>query len=875
MDPLTAAALTTAVTTTVSLLVENLSYLISYNCKLIAGVEKSCRDLLEEVKPLNAFLVDNAKLRSNSSQWDVLVDKIRRTVYKAEDVIDKLLVQAKLNEKTHVFKKMVKKTNKDRNFAEEINEILEDVKKILADNQHLFEASPVIDHQPEKVVQEEQGSSLENHEVVGFNEEAEKVISRLFEGLECLDVIPVVGMPGLGKTTLARKIYNDPKIPRRFFSCIWVFVGQSYNNKDILLNILKGFTKRFEEFHDKDEAEIAEEIRGRVANGGKCLIVLDDVWDSNVVDFVKTVFPENNRSHRIMMTTRHEDVARSVNVDPHKLKYLNEKESFQLLEKRAFGNSRCPIELVEHGEGIVEKCSGVPLTIVVIAGALRGRTSELDWKVVKENVGKHLIEEDKLKRCLKIVGLSYNHLPQDRKACFLYFGAFPQGFEIPSWKLIRLWIAEGLIMSNLPGSEIEEIAECYLNDFANRNLVMVMEKRSNGQIKTCRVHDMLHEFCIVQATRLSLIQQVCLTPGQDSPSIQNINTSRRLSIQSSVPTNFISKTTTENHVRSFLCFSSKRKLIDLSNINVQLIPRVFPLIRVLDIESLKFSITGEFYQLFHMRYIAISGDFKELPKLFSCFCNLQTLLLYTSKPTLDIKADIWNMSRLRHLRTNKPANLPPPTISSSCLQTLSLVAPESCKEDVLAKAGNLKKLSIKGKMTALGEFSNFLVLRHLENLTLLNDDMSKALHLPAAFFVYLPKLKKLTLSKTMFEWNEANRLGQLECLEVLKLKESAFMGKSWKMEKEGFRKLQILWIERADFESWEASDCPFPRLRNLVLVSCLNLEAVPLELADLDHLQEMMLDNTSKARESAKEIERKRKEKQTPESVKFKLTIPY
>nr|XP_016481119.1 PREDICTED: putative late blight resistance protein homolog R1B-14 [Nicotiana tabacum] len=292
-------------------------------------------------------------------------------------------------------------------------------------------------------------------------------------------------------------------------------------------------------------------------------------------------------------------------------------------------------------------------------------------------------------------------------------------------------------------------------------------------------------------------------------------------------------------------------------------------------------IPREFYQLFHSRYIAISGDFKELSKFFSYFWNLQTLVLNTPKPTLDIKAGIWNMSRLRHLRTNKPANFPPPTTStSSCLQTLSLVAPESCKEDVLAKASNLKKLSIKGNMatfleTSKGEFSNFLVLERLESLTLLNDYLSRALHLPSALFVYLPKLKKLTLSKTRFEWNEANRLGHLECLEVLKLKENAFTGNSWKMEAGGFRKLQVLWIERAELVSWEASNCSFPRLRNLVFVSCLNLAKVPPELADLEYLQEMVLDNTSKAGDSAKEIERKRKEKQTPESIKFKLTISY
>lgn len=156
MDPFSAVALTTAVTATVNLLVENLSQLISYNWKLYTGLKKSCEDLFDEVKRLNAFLVDNANKRSNSTQWDVLVDKIRRTVYKAEDVVDKLLIQGKLDQENSIAKRWFHKTYKNRNFTQEINEILEEVRTILEENQNLFEASPTIDHQQEKVVQEEQ-----------------------------------------------------------------------------------------------------------------------------------------------------------------------------------------------------------------------------------------------------------------------------------------------------------------------------------------------------------------------------------------------------------------------------------------------------------------------------------------------------------------------------------------------------------------------------------------------------------------------------------------------------------------------------------------------------------------------------------------------
>ncbi|KAK4371102.1 hypothetical protein RND71_010577 [Anisodus tanguticus] len=174
-----------------------------------------------------------------------------------------------------------------------------------------------------------------------------------------------------------------------------------------------------------------------------------------------------------------------------------------------------------------------------------------------------------------------------------------------------------------------------------------------------------------------------------------------------------------------------------------------------------------------------------------------------------------------------------------------MVAPESCKRDVLAKACHIKTLSIRGQMVAF---------------------LESKVQLPAAFFRLVRTVKKLSLANTRFSWSEANRLAQLESLEVLKLKENAFVGESWEPETGGFSTLQVLWIERSELESWEASSLNFPILRHLVLISCDKLKAVPLGLADIHNFQEMRLDNTSKgAVKSAKEIESKK--------PKFKLTI--
>ncbi|KAK6790652.1 hypothetical protein RDI58_009733 [Solanum bulbocastanum] len=861
----------------VNFLVENLLQLLSENIDLIKGVEDEFINLLEEVQHLKAFVDDGAKFHSESSLWDELVKHIQKMIHKAEDVIDKFLVQSKQHREE-------KKVGRffDASHLETIRALTDEIKGIGEEVMNLrgsFPPRPVLEL-PKRGHEITQGLLFDNDEVVGYNEEAEKVITRLVKGREeSLDIIPVVGMPGLGKTILARKIYNDPKLSYEFHSILWVYVGMEYKIKDIYLRILKHFKNSIDEYLNEDEDTLAKVICGFMSNGGRCLIVLDDVWEANVIDHVKRVFPENKKGHRIMMSTRNRYLADYANPDPHNLKFLTTEESFELLEKRVFGKGSCPDELKDVGKRIAGLCSGVPLVVVVTAGALAGSSNTTDWEIVERNMARLYSNYN---RDLGVfVEMSYDRLPQEVQTCLSYCGIFPRDFDIPAWKLIRMWIAEGLIKPQ-QSHTLEEIAEHHLNDLVNRNLVILLQKRSDGQIKTCRLHDMVYLFCRRKAANKWLFQEICTTADNSLPSIQHPDTCRRLCIQPSTLNDFLSTKPNAEHVRSFYCFSSKQKQTELSRNEIKLLHKAFPLMRVLDVESLKFLFSKDFNQLFHLRYIAISGDIKVLPPPFGDFWNLQTLILNTSTsdPTLDVKADIWNLLQLRHLHTNIPAKLPSPTITTgkpSCLQTLSMVAPESCKKDVLAKACHLKKLSIRGQMEAFFEsrsgsgISNLEELKCLEHLKLLNDVlyMNKTVHLPAAFFRLVRTLKKLTLANTRFAWSEAEKLAQLESLEVLKLKENAFMGDTWKPEVGGFSKLRVLWIERAELETWEASNLNYPILRNLVLVYCDKLDAVPVELADIPNLCEMKLENTIKAVKSAKDILELKKSK----NITFKLSI--
>ncbi|KAK4379465.1 hypothetical protein RND71_001327 [Anisodus tanguticus] len=307
------------------------------------------------------------------------------------------------------FSAFLKQAAKLRSENQVLKELVKSIRKVVNHAEDAIDKFPPV---------------VEVDDVVGFDEEAEKVIDRLLEGSDDLEVIPVVGMPGLGKTTLATKIFKHPKIEYEFFTRLWLYVSQSYKTRELYLNIISKLTGKTKHYHDMSEKDLADVVRDILGEGGKYLIVWDDVWPREAWDRIKIAFPKNRKRNRVLLTTRDHNVANYCNEIPHDLKLLTDVESWILLEKKAFHKAKCPPELETPGQSIARKCKGLPLAIVVIVGALigKGKTTK-EWEQVYQ--------------------MSYDDLPYDLKACLLYFGAFPRGFLITAWKLIRLWIAEG------------------------------------------------------------------------------------------------------------------------------------------------------------------------------------------------------------------------------------------------------------------------------------------------------------------------------------------------------------------------------------------------------------------------------------------------
>ncbi|XP_019181311.1 PREDICTED: putative late blight resistance protein homolog R1B-14 [Ipomoea nil] len=873
------AAVTMVAEAVVNGLAETLTGLLSDNFQLISDAHHDVQKLLRCINGFKSILKESRKNRTENEIVKQLVKEIMDVVYRSENLIDQYVVDANI----HVEKKLTslfdfqrrRVVGKIKGILNEIKEIQEkkEYQKVIEDSLLPREHAPSV---------EQKVPIVEEVHVVGFDGEAKTIIQRLMEE-SSYEVISVLGMAGLGKTTLANKVFKSQEIEYHFMHRVWIYVSRLYKKKDVYLQILK----KLQQSNDNDiratEEELGLKIK-QVMEHGKYLIVLDDVWTKETFeDIMHGAFPKRDGC-KVLVTTRKDEVAMTVNSlgEPHRLKFLEPGESWELLENRVFHEKEtCPDDLKPYGEEVAKKCGGLPLAIVIMAGVLCTKERRINkWREVANRYSYFFNTE--VQSYEELIRLSYGDLPDKLKCCFLYLGAFPNGNDIPAAKLMQLWIAEGFIEEE-GGLNMEDIACENLCGLVGRNLVMATQRKPDGEIKTCRVHDMLLQFCKKEAMNETLFNEI---NGMNQQ--QQGSSCRRLSVHCPFE-NFISSTEQKPELRSLLCFATSNG-VQIPPKTIKLLRKAFPLLRVLHFapdDSVIFtSCNTDFFRLFHLKYIAISTTAPVLPKEIENLQNVQTLIVRTTRPTLEIRGDIWNMSRLRHFQTNASANLPSPSASKTKrapfanenLQTLSKVSPLSCTPAALAKASNIKKLGIRGTLAKLLEidpttgsslFQNLGGLKKLVNFKLFNDG-EKLQRLPREF---PENLTNLTLSRTCLQWKELSVLGTLETLEILKLIERAAEGEYWEPIIGGFLYLQVLHIDRTDLRSWNASNKNFPRLRSLVLSNCEELEMIPQSLAHISSLQEIKLKHTKKAITSAQDILKQKQNPTQKSNRRFKLTI--
>ncbi|KAL8045000.1 hypothetical protein ABFX02_08G083100 [Erythranthe guttata] len=652
---------------------------------------------------------------------------------------------------------------------------------------------------------------------VGFDDNAAYILEQLVGGSEQLQITSIFGMPGLGKTTFAMKLFAHPLVYCRFDKCSWSVVSQTYHRRGLLTDILIGLSIEIDQNRilNMDEESLVEQIY-KTLKGRRYLIVMDDIWDSNAWYDVRRCFPDDGNGSRILFTTRNRDVGPPGSII-HELPFLSDEQCWELLEKTVFGNKPCPSNLQGIAKEIAANCCGLPLVVVVISGILSTMEKEVDaWKEVGKNVASY-ISLGGNNFTMQILEFSYENLPERLKPCFLYLGVFPEDKEISFRNLTRLWIAEGFIDKHDKKNSAEDLAEEYLMELIDRSLVIVSERRPYGGVKYCIVHDLLRELCLRKGEEENFLGLVV----EDDYSIYKRG-QHVLSFGSLIAP-------FGQHVRSFHGKVPEPPFYVVSMTSLRVMGFNGSLNPSRDLFGIEF--------LFQLRYLVIN----DLPPSIGSLVNLEYLLVLTLG-TRVITSEIMGMTKLRYVHITHHAKYHEDCGSNSSrtnnIQSLSnimLYKPRDRK--MLKRSPHIRKLKCECKpwhgKNGVYQYPDLRFLSQLESLSMTTyfGPRRAEVNFPAT-------VRKLTISRLGLPWEMMSAIGKMPNLEILRLRCGSFVGKKWETKEGEFQKLRFLVMYKLELDEWNVESSEhFPKLQRLVLFECYNLEEVPSEIGDIGTLQ--------------------------------------
>ncbi|GMQ04122.1 hypothetical protein CsSME_00049650 [Camellia sinensis var. sinensis] len=631
---------------------------------LLSGVREAMEDIRDEFERMSAFLrVADAKEESDP-QLKVWVKQVRDAAYDAEDALDKF----KLHFAHHhgdgfggFLRKVfyLTKTLKARHqIASEIQRIKSRVINISEGHKRYHDKYGILEQGSRSNVvnnswYDYRGDALllEEAKLVGIEMPKRQLMEWLVEGDSGLKVVSVVGMGGLGKTTLVKKVYDDATAKKHFDSHAWLIVSESLRAEDLLKDMIQ---QLFEEIMQP----VPVGVETMSINRLKCLandflkqrryvVVFDDVWNVNAWEAIKYVLPNNNCGSRVILTTRFTHIASTcceeTNGHVYDLMPLSQEESWTLFCNKTFRGNLCPPNLKQISLRILKRCEGLPLAIVAISGVLatKDKSRIEEWEMLYRSLGAELEGNDKLESMKKTLSLSYNDLPHYLKICFLYLSIFSEDQQIFCKTVIPHWTAEGFVNA-IEGKTIEEVANGYLDELFNRSLIQVAERYPDGRPSYFCIHDLMREIIVSKAREQNIVTTIC---RQDSRRPEKV---RRLLIRST--SDNVEYSERSSRLRSLFVWGPMDSL-PIASLR-ELFRRSSRLLNVLDFEGTSLdTIPDEVFKLIHLRYLGLRNTkVKMVPKLIGKLENLETLDLSGTYVT-ELPDEMLHLQKLRNLLT--------------------------------------------------------------------------------------------------------------------------------------------------------------------------------------------------------------------------------
>ncbi|KAB2092150.1 hypothetical protein ES319_A02G009100v1 [Gossypium barbadense] len=662
------ATIEVALSKAISIIEDQINLVVTWDFKDDLNKLRSSLDLAR------AFLQD-AESRRVDEPIKVWLQQLRCIAYAADDVLDELAYESlrRTTEANQMGKKVsnlfslsknpmafsVKMGKNIKNISMSMDEIIDRALKFGL-QQRVQSMGPVFSgiggtH------------SCNSSRVVGREADVQKIVDLLIGSNtdhHGFSMVSVVGMGGLGKTTLAKSVCNNEKVQNCFGEIIWVCVAETFDVRRILSEILESLTRKPCEI--KNDDVVVREIQKKL-KGKSFLLVLDDVWDEDIKNWgdLKGSLLGINESKQscILVTSRSENVAVVKETLPeyrHHLKTMVDEECWSIIRDSAFGNSSVSQELEVIGRDIARKCSGVPLVANVIGSTMCNRWDRDEWVSLRDSSLWGSLERNE--GIVRVLKLSFDRLSSPSlKQCFAYCSIFPKDFRIQKDQLIQLWMAEGFLQQSRISSQqpaVEDIGNEYFNALLSNSLLQDVERDQYGCITTCKMHDLVHDL----AQSISHIR------------LGNIVNGVRL---------WHSLFSNSSSIHAVRDFKSLRVLIFCGA----------------PIVSLSHSIG----RLKHLRYFDISRTYIcRLPKSISQLYHLQTLRL--SGYEGHMPEGMENLVNLRHLYIGHYRTVPYKIGCLTNLQTLPIF-----------RVGTERGSGI-GELGGLVEFGGELVIFNLQNV---------------------------------------------------------------------------------------------------------------------------------------------------------------
>ncbi|GKV47489.1 hypothetical protein SLEP1_g54391 [Rubroshorea leprosula] len=506
--------------------------------------------------------------------------------------------------------------------------------------------------------------SSDNSEVLGRDDDVSKVV-RLLSDLSRqnpLSGLSIVGMPGVGKTTLARSIYKRAEEENLYDLVAWVCLSKNFDEKMILRGMLEYLGSNGGPM--VNPGAILKRLKSMLENK-RFLLVLDDVWNEDprnwkrLFSYLLNILKTTGNS--IVVTTSSKQVVAStslmdaVPMQEYELQKLSDEGCRLIMEEKILRSSRIttiPMDLLD----IAKQCGGLPLVAAVIGETLSHHTDADEWLAIKNNMvwdSPHRMEiVSKLKK-------SFDHLPSPLKKCFSYCSIFPKGFEIRRDDLVQLWLARGFLhqYDDRKSDKEEDVGDKYLNDLVSNYLFQDVEMDKYGNIKSCKMHDDVHNLALFISK-----YETCIWP--DSCPIEESSRFRHMRVIS------------DANLQAFPSGVAHRLRSLFLEVDV-FRTRALPL---RSLQSLKLAAVDrkklqEYLGKLKccMKYLDISeSEIKGLPESVTMLYNLQTLRFMGCGSLMDLPSDIGNLVSLRHIHFNDERHMPRGVGKLTSLQTLPL-----------------------------------------------------------------------------------------------------------------------------------------------------------------------------------------------------------